>query len=83
MLLKHVWVIWNYRSEILRACVKKQEIRVALVNIITNAIEAMPLQNRKLTLLTCLKSDTCILEIKDNNFGINEDYLNNINPYFT
>ena len=64
--------------------VKKQEIKIALINIIVNAIEALPPANGVLTLRTGIKNDQCIIEIEDNGMGISEENLVNIfDPYYT
>ena len=82
--LKHVIVKKNFAAGDLNILVKKQEIKIALINIIVNAIEALPPANGILTLGTGIKNDQCIIEIEDNGMGISEKNLLNIfDPYYT
>jgi signal transduction histidine kinase len=82
--LKHVMVNKNFGAGDLNILVKKQEIKIALINIIVNAIEALPPTNGILTLSTGIKNDQCIIEIEDNGIGISEKNLLNIfDPYYT
>ena len=82
--LKHVIVRKNLRAGDLNILVKKEEIKIALINIIVNAIEALPPTHGILTLSTGIKNDQCIIEIEDNGMGISEKNLLNIfDPYYT
>jgi signal transduction histidine kinase len=82
--LKNVIVKKNFTAGNLRILVKKQEIKIALINIVVNAIEALPTANGILTLSTSIKNDQCIIEIEDNGIGISEKNLLNIfDPYYT
>ncbi len=82
--LKHVIVRKNLAAGDLNIFVKKEEIKIALINIIVNAIEALPPAHGILTLSTGIKNDQCIIEIEDNGIGISEENLLNIfDPYYT
>jgi signal transduction histidine kinase len=82
--LKHVIVKKKFGAGDLNILVKKQEIKIALINIMVNAIEALPSANGILTLSTGIKNDQCIIEIEDNGMGISEKNLLNIfDPYYT
>ena len=82
--LKHVIVRKNLTAGDLNIFVKKEEIKIALINIIVNAIEALPPAHGILTLSTGIKNDQCIIEIEDNGMGISEKNLLNIfDPYYT
>jgi signal transduction histidine kinase len=82
--LKNVIVKKNFATGNLHILVKKQEIEIALINIVVNAIEALPTANGILTLSTSIKNDQCIIEIEDNGIGISEKNLLNIfDPYYT
>lgn len=82
--LKNVIVKKDFAPGNLNILVKKQEIKIALINIIVNAIEALAPANGILTLRTGLKNDQCIIEIEDNGMGISEKNLLNIfDPYYT
>jgi signal transduction histidine kinase len=82
--LKNVIVKKKFTAGNLHILVKKQEIKIALINIVVNAIEALPPSNGILTLSTGIKNDQCIIEIEDNGIGISEKNLLNIfDPYYT
>jgi len=82
--LKNVIVQKKFTAGNLHILVKKQEIKIALINIVVNAIEALPPSNGTLTLSTGIKNDQCIIEIEDNGIGISEKNLLNIfDPYYT
>ena len=82
--LKHVLVRKNFAAGDLNIFVKKEEIKIALINIIVNAIEALPPAHGILTLSTGIKNDQCIIEIEDNGMGISEKNLLYIfDPYYT
>ena len=84
MLLKNVTVIKDFTNEDAQILVNKEEIKIALINIVINAIEAMPLKDGILKLVTRLLNDKYIIEIEDNGIGISEKDLKNIfTPYFT
>ncbi len=60
------------------------QLKVALNNIIVNAIEAMPIINSTLELTTKLIHDVCYVIIKDNGIGLSpKDLANLFTPYFT
>jgi signal transduction histidine kinase len=82
--LKKVVVRKNFSPDNLNILVKKPEVKIALINIVVNAIEALPPADGILTLSSSLKNDQCILEIEDNGIGISEKNLANIfDPYYT
>jgi len=82
--LKNVIVQKKFTAGNLHILVKKQEIKIALINIVVNAIEALPPSNGILTLSSGIKNDQCIIEIEDNGIGISEKNLLNIfDPYYT
>ncbi len=60
------------------------KIKIALTNIIINAIEAMPPKNGQLEITTKLLRSVYYIVIKDNGTGISKEDLKNLfNPYFT
>src|SRR5450432_1342509 len=82
--LKNVLVKKDFATNDLKILVKKEEIKIALSNIIVNAIEALPPKNGILKLGFSLLNNQCIIEIEDNGTGISEKNLLNIfDPYFT
>jgi signal transduction histidine kinase len=64
--------------------VNKQNMKIAMTNIIINAIDAMPSKNGELKLVTGSMNGKCVLEIKDNGVGVSKENLKNIfKPYFS
>jgi signal transduction histidine kinase len=84
ILLKNILVSKEYTTLECKVCVDRQKIKIALANIIINAIEAMPLGSGKLRLITRSINGKCAIEINDNGTGISKKDLKKIfTPYFT
>jgi signal transduction histidine kinase len=82
--LKNVLVVRSFAIEDFEILVKREEVKIALINIIVNALEAMPPENGVLKLRTSVWNDQCIIEIEDNGIGISEKNLANIfDPFYT
>jgi signal transduction histidine kinase len=82
--LKNVLVVRSFASEDYEILVKKEEIKIALINIIVNALEAMPPEHAVLKLRTSVLNEQCVIEIEDNGIGISEKNLANIfDPFYT
>lgn len=61
-----------------------EKMKIAFLNIIVNAIEAMEPGKGMLTLTTSLTDSKCIISIADNGKGIDKESLNKLfEPYFT
>lgn len=61
-----------------------EQLNTAFLNIVINAIEAMPENDGKLVIKTMQSDDYLILEINDNGKGIPEEEINKLfNPFFT
>jgi signal transduction histidine kinase len=59
-------------------------MKIALLNIIVNGIEAMEADKGVLTVSTSIESSRCCIEIHDNGHGMNEEVLQKLfDPYFT
>jgi signal transduction histidine kinase len=81
--LKQIKVTKNYDSKICPISVDQQKIKIAFLNIIVNAIEAME-DGGILRISTLHKNDRCIAEISDNGKGMNKEDLSRLfEPYFT
>jgi len=84
ILLKNITVRKDYSTLDCKILVNKQEIEIALTNIIINAIDAMPSENGKLKLVTKSINGKCVIEIEDTGIGISKENLLQIfTPYFT
>lgn len=82
--LSHVRVEKSYTEEPCKVTVDAEKIKLALLNIIVNAIEAMEKDQGLLHLKTKKQGNKCIIEIRDNGMGMSEDVLQNLfEPYFT
>ena len=82
--LKNISVKKSYTTYPCDLSLDKPKITIALLNIIVNAIEAMPSENGELKLTTSLLSSKCVVTIEDNGCGISKKNIKNIfKPYFT
>lgn len=82
--LKNISVRKDYTPLDCSILANKQKIKIALTNIIINAIDAMPSEKGTLQLITRAMNGKCVLEIKDNGIGIPKASLSKIfQPYFT
>jgi signal transduction histidine kinase len=60
------------------------KMKIALLNIFLNAVEAMTNKSGILTISGYRNSNQYIIEISDNGIGMNDDQLNNIfEPFFS
>ncbi|WP_018629119.1 ATP-binding protein [Niabella aurantiaca] len=84
LLLRKVQVIKSYSPDLCDVMVDKERIKLAFLNIIMNAIEAMDGRDGILELVTRKEGERCIVEIRDNGSGMDESTLQNLfEPYFT
>ncbi|MEI9909280.1 MAG: HAMP domain-containing sensor histidine kinase [Bacteroidota bacterium] len=84
IMLKNIIVAKDYTPMDCTIWVNKQKMKIALTNIIINAIDAMRPEKGKLKLVTRSVKDKYIIEIEDNGIGISKENLKNIfKPYFT
>ena len=82
--LSQVKVEKNYASDVCNVMVDEEKIKIAFLNIIVNAIEAMEKSKGILYLRTKNAGDACIIEIEDNGNGMDDDTLQKLfEPYFT
>lgn len=84
ILLKNIHVHRKFGDENSKVSVDLPKMRIALLNIIINAIEAMPQSGGELMLSTYEEDGRTIISIKDNGSGIAKDDLSRLfEPYFT
>lgn len=82
--LNHILVEKNYSRKPCLVMVDSEKMKLALLNIVVNAIEAMEKDKGVLSLETKKQGDKCIIEIRDNGKGMDEDVLQKLfEPYFT
>ncbi len=82
--LKGIQVTKVYKKEMLKLPLDAERIKIALINLLVNAIEAIHGKDGNLTLKTQLKGNQCYIEICDNGEGIAKENLERIfEPFFT
>lgn len=82
--LKAVNLKLNYAPQNIMLWIDVSKIKIALMNIIVNAIEAMDDGGGKLEIKTEAKDSNCIITISDEGTGMNDDTLSKLfEPYFT
>jgi signal transduction histidine kinase len=82
--LKNITVKKEYAVQECKIVLNRPKMKMALTNIIINAIEAMETDKGQLSLVTKSMGDKYIVEIKDNGCGISKDNLQYIyKPFFT
>lgn len=81
--LKQISVVKNYDKNVCPVMVDVEKIKIAFLNIIVNAIEAMD-DNGTLDITTQSLRDRCVVKISDNGRGMSkEDTERLFEPYFT
>jgi signal transduction histidine kinase len=82
--LNNVLVHKKYERDTCEVLVDAEKIKLGLLNIIVNAIEAMEKGKGVLTLTIHENGDKCVIEIHDNGSGMDDDTLQKIyEPYYT
>jgi len=82
--LNNITITKFYSDDICDIAVDTERMKIAFLNIIVNAIEAMEPGKGILQLRTVSKENKCVVTITDNGPGIDEESLSKIfEPYFT
>jgi PAS domain S-box-containing protein len=82
--LKSIALHKNYASEDPSVLAASESFKIAILNIVVNAIEALPNENGRIAINTMVQGDDCFISIEDNGHGIPEDQLTRIfEPYVT
>lgn len=81
--LNHISIEKKFNINI-RISVDKEKMKIAFLNIIINAIEAMEPEKGILKVGTKIEGKTCVVDISDNGIGMDEVSLSKLfEPYFT
>lgn len=81
--LKQIIVVKDYDKDMYPVLVDPEKIKIAFLNIIVNAIEAMD-ENGTLHLSTETRSNRCVVKITDTGKGLSKEDLGRLfEPYFT
>ena len=81
--LKKITLVKNF-GEDCTLNLDQSKIKIAFLNLIINALEAMEAEKGILTILTSVQIDYFFVTIKDNGVGISQENLNRLfEPYFT
>jgi PAS domain S-box-containing protein len=82
--LKNVKVTKEISADVREISVDASKIRTALLNIIINAVEAVPEKNGTLVIAAFREDEQCVITIRDNGHGIASDHIKKLfEPYFT
>ena len=83
IMLRHIKMKNSFPDKVLKINADKEKLKIAFLNIIINAVEAME-ENGQLTLHLEELKDEYTLSISDNGCGISEDNISRLfEPYFT
>jgi signal transduction histidine kinase len=84
MTLKNITIRKNYAAKDFKTAMNRSQMKIALTNIIINAIEAMAPGKGEFKLVTKSTGHSFVVEMQDNGCGISQKNLRNIfKPYFT
>ncbi|HEY5392481.1 MAG TPA: CHASE3 domain-containing protein, partial [Hanamia sp.] len=81
--LNHIKVVKDYEQDLPYVSLDKEKMKIAFLNIIVNAIEAMS-ENGVLTISTQNENGKCSVKFSDNGVGLKKTEVDRLfEPYFT
>jgi PAS domain S-box-containing protein len=82
--LKKIKVEKQFSEELVEITVDEAKIKTALLNVIVNAIEAVPDHGGLIRIKARKEDDKCYIEVEDNGVGIPQKHIGKLfEPYFT
>lgn len=82
--LKQIKVIKNYDPEMCKISIDVEKVKIAFLNMIVNAIEAMEDKKGELKISTESYQNRCVVKISDNGVGMDQTHMDRLfEPYFT
>lgn len=82
--LNNITIVKKFSDGICDIAADKEKLKIAFLNIIVNAIEAMEPGKGVLTITTIDQSDKCIVTISDNGSGMDGETLSKLfEPYYS
>ncbi len=84
IILYNINVEKKYSNDICEVSVDKDKLKIAFLNIIVNAVEAMEPGKGILSIVTRGENNKCVIEIADNGAGMDKESMGRLfEPYFT
>jgi signal transduction histidine kinase len=81
--LNHIKVVKNYDHDMCKISVDIEKVKIAFLNMIVNAIEAMG-EMGELNISTENYKEKCVVKISDNGIGMDKTHMDRLfEPYFT
>ncbi len=82
--MKAIHLEKNFAENLSRVLIDKEKVKIALLNIIINAIEAMIEKEGKLIIASEQRENAIVISISDNGKGISAEEMDNLfEPFFT
>jgi len=82
--LKHIKLQISYPNDMLEIMADREKLKLALLNIVINAVEAMEEQTGQLSLSMQQLNNNAVVTISDNGSGISDENISRLfEPYFT
>ncbi len=82
--LKHIIIEKHYSQDLRLVDIDEEKMKIAFLNIIVNAIEAMNSDNAILQITTRMDLSKCKIIFEDNGTGMNEETITKLfEPFFT